>query len=66
MSNAIGEALDQLVPCREFFHRVRTEDRVAEFFVGWFFNGNSGEVFDCDLLARLADLQIDLSFDVYP
>ncbi|MDE2183351.1 MAG: hypothetical protein KGJ78_10050 [Alphaproteobacteria bacterium] len=32
----------------------------------WFFLGNSGDVFDCDLLARMADLKIDLSLDIYP
>jgi hypothetical protein len=63
---AMGEIVDQLVPHRSFFHRIRLEGGTAEFFVGWFFNRQSGGTFDCDLLARLADLKIDLSFDVYP
>jgi hypothetical protein len=40
--------------------------RLGEFFIGWLFDeGNSGDVFDHRLLARLADMNIDLSFDVY-
>jgi Domain of unknown function (DUF4279) len=63
---AIGEIVDQLVPHRSFFQRIRSEGGTAEFFVGWFFNRQSGDTFDCDLMARMADLKIDLSFDVYP
>ena len=61
----VGRALDQLAPHRPFFHRIRSQGGTVEFFVGWFFDGNSGDVFDCDLLARMADLKIDLSLDVY-
>jgi Domain of unknown function (DUF4279) len=63
---AVGEIVDQLVPHRPFFQRIRSEDGKAEFFVGWFFNRQSGGTFDCDLMTRMADLKIDLSFDVYP
>jgi hypothetical protein len=35
-------------------------------FVGWFFEGQRGDVFNHDLLTRLADLNIDLSLDIYP
>jgi hypothetical protein len=51
---------------REFFHRLRTEGADIEFFIGWFSDRNFGETFSCDLLGILADLQIDLGFDVYP
>jgi hypothetical protein len=34
--------------------------------VGWFFDGQSGGVFSHELLARMADLKIDLSLAVYP
>ena len=62
----IGEALDRLVPYRGFFQRIRLEGGDAEFFVGWFFDEQSGAAFDCDLMARMADLKIDLALDVYP
>jgi hypothetical protein len=61
----LGRALDQLAPHRSFFHGIRSQGGTIEFFVGWFFDGDSGDVFDCDLLARMADFKIDLSVAVY-
>jgi hypothetical protein len=66
LKSAIREALDRLAPHRDFFHQMRSDGGTAEFFVGWFFDRNSGDIFNYDLLARAADLKIDLSFDVYP
>jgi hypothetical protein len=67
LADAISDILDQLAARKDFFHQLRSERGKAEFFVGWFFDGRGGgEVFRCDLLARLADLKIDLSLDVYP
>lgn len=37
----------------------------VEFFIGWFIDKNTDDVLPFDLLKKLADLQIDLSFDVY-
>jgi hypothetical protein len=51
---------------RMFFERLRREGASIELFVGWYFGGNSGDIFGFDLLAKLADLKIDLSLDVYP
>ena len=62
----ISDLLDQLAARKDFFRQLRAEGGKAEFFVGWFFDGQSGDVFSCDLLARMADLKIDLSLDVYP
>jgi hypothetical protein len=61
----LGRVLDQLAPHRLFFHEIRSQGGTIELFVGWFFDGQSGDVFDYDLLARMADLKIDLSLDVY-
>jgi hypothetical protein len=66
LPDAIGTLLDRLAPHRDFFHEIRGSSGTAEFFIGWFFLGNSGDVFDWHLMARLVDLKIDLSFDVYP
>jgi hypothetical protein len=63
---AINGVLDQLAPYKEFFHRIRSEGGKVEFFVGWFLEGQGGDIFDCGLLARMADLKIDLALDVYP
>jgi len=61
----LGHVLDQLAPHRHFFHGFRSQGGTIELFVGWFFDGQSGDVFDCDLLARMADLKIGLSLDIY-
>jgi hypothetical protein len=65
LPDLLGRVLGQLAPHRSFFHEIRSQGGTVELFVGWFFDGNSGDVFDCDLLARMADLKIDLSLDVY-
>lgn len=62
----LGHAIDQLAPHRRFFHKIRSQGGTIELFVGWFFDDqNAGDVFGCDLLARMTDLKIDLSLDVY-
>jgi hypothetical protein len=66
LAAVINERLDQLARHQALFQRIRAEGGMVEFFVGWFVEGNSGDVFACDLLARMADLKIDLSLDVYP
>ncbi len=66
LPTAVAELLDRLELNRSFLTRVRSEGGSAEFFVGWYLEGNSGDVFDCGLLARMADLKINLSLDVYP
>jgi hypothetical protein len=66
LEDVISDLLDQLTARKDFFHRIRSEGGKVEFFVGWFFDGGSGGVFSCDLLARMADLKIDLSLSVYP
>ena len=50
----------------DFFKRVRASGGRAEFFVGWFGDKNFGDSFSHATLSVLAELQIDLSFDVYP
>lgn len=66
LRSAVGELLDLLAAHKDFFHRIRAEGGEVELFIGWFFDGNSGDIFDCDLLGRMADLKIDLHLDVYP
>jgi hypothetical protein len=44
----IRELVDQSAPHRDFFHRIRSEGGNVSFSVAWFFDGQSGDVFDCD------------------
>jgi len=66
LSDAISDLVTELSSRRSFFQRVRSDGGKVEFFVGWFFDGKSGDVFDVDLLAKLADLGVALSLDIYP
>jgi hypothetical protein len=66
VNEAIYDALKMLARHRSFLHRLREKGGTAEFFVGWFFENQSGDVLTHQCLALAGDLQIDLSFDVYP
>jgi hypothetical protein len=67
LAAAITVVLDQLSPKKDFLLGLVTSGGRSELFIGWFFDdGNSGDVLDHKLLGRLAELKIDLSFDVYP
>lgn len=58
-------ALKRISDKREFLRQIRAEGGKAEFFIGWFFDEQSGDVLPATLLSKAADLGIDLSFDVY-
>lgn len=67
LARAIDSALDQLETRKLFFQDFAASGGRSELFVGWFFDeGNSGDVLEHGLLARLADFKIDLSLDIYP
>ena len=66
LADTLGGLLDQIAAHKRFFHQIRSEGGRIELFVGWFFDGQSGDVFTHDLLSRMVDLKIDLSLDVYP
>jgi len=44
---------------------IRESGGNVEFFIGWFFKKNGGDILPAELLGRLAGLGIDLSFDIY-
>jgi len=62
----INDVLDRLVTHKDLFHRICSEGGKVELFVGWFLDDQGGDIFNRDLLARMADLKIDLALDVYP
>jgi len=66
LAQAIEGLLWDLAERKRFFQELRGGGGSIEFFVGWFFDGNTGDVFRYDLLRKLANLQIDLSLDIYP
>ena len=65
LAKAIDGALDRLSPHRDLLLDIAADGGKAELFIGWFIHdGNSGDDFGWRLLARLADLRLDLGFDV--
>ena len=63
---AIADAARSLAPHTAFLVEFAESGGKSEFFIGWFFDeGNSGDVLDWRLLESLAQLRVDLSFDVY-
>jgi hypothetical protein len=65
----LGQALDrfcnELLPHQGFFHKIRIAGGRVEFFIGWYSEGNTGEVFSSELLKKLSALEADLSLDIY-
>jgi hypothetical protein len=62
----IHSAASALQPHAAFLRQIRAAGGRIEFFVGWFGDKNFGDTFPHATLALLAELQIDLSLDVYP
>ena len=62
----IHDILDRLTIFRDFYHTFRPEGGSVELLIGWFFERQSGDVLRFDTLTKAADLQVDLSLDVYP
>ena len=50
---------------KDLLHDIRSTGGTLEYFVGWFVDKDSGEVFGLELLKQLTELGIDLSLAVY-
>ena len=61
----IALALDRLQPSLDGIRRLRNDNARMEFFIGWTIRSNGGTELEPALLARLAELGIALSLDVY-
>jgi hypothetical protein len=66
INEAIHDALKRLARYRSFLHDIRADGGTVQLFIGWFFENQSGDVLTHQRLALAGDLQIDLSFDIYP
>ena len=65
LADCLRASLSKLERKASFLRKFSATGGHLEFFIGWFVNSNCGEVLDFDP-ERLADLRIELSFDVYP
>jgi hypothetical protein len=54
-----------LVPHKIFLNSFVDDGGTVEYFIGWFIDGNSGEVLDWSLLKECAELKVAVQFDVY-
>jgi Domain of unknown function (DUF4279) len=66
LATALAEVLDHLTPHKDFIRRIWSQGGRVELFIGWFLGQQAGDVLESALLARMADLNVDLAFDVYP
>jgi hypothetical protein len=65
LSEFISEQVSMLEEKSVSFRQIAESGGKAEFFVGLYVSGNSGEVIRYNLLERLGALGIDLSLDIY-
>ena len=63
---AIEALLSDLAGHKRFFQDIRSGGGSVVFSVGWFLDGDTGGVFDHDLLRRMGDFGIDLMLFLYP
>ena len=64
-AEAVSSAAERVVPCGDRLRAWQAEGGACEFVVGWFREcGNSGDVFEPELLGRLGALGIGLSPDI--
>ena len=59
LSDFLKVFLEQIEEHKGFFQEIRATNGSVELFVGWFSGSNSGDTFRCQLLEKLADLQVD-------
>lgn len=65
LADLIKSSNQMLRPHKNFLQSIYSSGGRLEYFIGWYSDGNSGEEFDADLLAEMADLKIGLTLDFY-
>jgi hypothetical protein len=65
LAQCLRKAVETLGGCREFLRDLRSTGGSLMFYVFWYPNGDTGEVFDTDLLLKMAGLGIELGLNVY-
>jgi len=63
----ISDSVKRLTAHRDFFLQLKNDEGgSAELFIGWFLSRSGGDTLPSDLLLEVANLGLDLSFDIYP
>jgi hypothetical protein len=65
LAECVERAAELLEPHRDFFQQVRGIGGSVELFAKWYPNGDTGESFPPELLAKLGSMGLSLGFNVY-
>jgi hypothetical protein len=66
LNNFLKQCNIKISKYKELFDEIIKTGGSLEYFIGWYSNKkNSGELFDLELLSKLAELKIELSIDFY-
>jgi len=65
LANFLRDKIESLQSHAAFLRSIRETGGSLLFYVFWYPNGDTGEVFDIDLLAGIAELGIELGINVY-
>ena len=65
LARCLRAAIERLEKYADFLKQMRKDGGDIQFYVFWYPNGDTGEVFGVDLLSRMAELGIDLGLNVY-
>lgn len=66
VESSLEEIVRFLAVRQKFFERITKTGGRSELFIGWFSSENTGFNIGSSILRQLVDLNIDLSFDIYP
>lgn len=65
LADCIDKQIKFFLKYENLFLDIKRKNGRVEFFVGWFGDGNFGDIFKSSTLKVLGDLGVDLSFDIY-
>jgi len=65
LDEKIAAALKLLKPHKAMLQQLSSSGGTFNFFVGWFLDDATGEAFSPQLMATMAELQIELQLNIY-
>ncbi|XLX41717.1 hypothetical protein ACK25U_06850 [Ectopseudomonas mendocina] len=61
----LEKTINYLMQYKSTFELVSSSGDRAELFIGWYSQGNTGDILGSSLLRKIGELNIDLALDVY-
>jgi hypothetical protein len=65
LADALASQAKAMAPYKKFFSELTDSGGSVEFYVGWFIEHHTGDIFEASLLRDLGSLEIDLTIEVY-